>query len=96
MAVEFLPIEGNWYESLESGESFVVVTLDEDERVVEIQHQNGDVEELELEEWFALDLEPTEPPEDWLGTYGEMDEEDAHYNVGDMDTDEWGDPIDLE
>ena len=97
MTPEFLPVDGNWYESLESGESFVVVTVDEDEQVIEIQHRNGDVEEIDFDEWAELDLESISPPEDWQGTYGDMEEEDAHYNVDEVDNDgEWGEPIDLE
>jgi hypothetical protein len=60
------PIVGDWYRS--HGQLFEVVATDDDERVVEIQHADGDIEEIELDDWVtrcrAGSLAAAEPPED--------------------------------
>jgi len=63
MSTDLDPIIGNWYQ----GELFRVVAVDDDRDLLEIQHFDGDVEELERSGWGGLDLEAAEPPEDWTG-----------------------------
>lgn len=43
------PTVGDWYRS--HGQLFEVVAVDDTERVIEIQHADGDIEELEFEDW---------------------------------------------
>src|SRR5215207_11147543 len=43
------PIVGDWYSS--HGQLFEVVALDEHERLVEVQHADGDLEEMDLDDW---------------------------------------------
>jgi hypothetical protein len=73
---EYEPTVGQWYEDLENEETFQVLKVDEDREIVEIQHLDGDVEELDVDGWAELDLELTEEPEGWSGSTGEKDEED--------------------
>src|SRR5437762_609290 len=60
------PVIGRWYRS--HGQLFKVVATDDDEQVIEIQHADGNLEELELEDWIvrarAGSLSPAGPPED--------------------------------
>jgi hypothetical protein len=60
------PIVGDWYAS--HGQLFEVVAVDEDERVIEVQHADGDLEEIEQEDWLARcragSVRQAEPPED--------------------------------
>jgi len=65
MIGEIEPVEGNWYSNLEAGRDFTVLTVDEDAGVVEIQYLDGDVDEIDLADWSELDLEISEPPDDW-------------------------------
>lgn len=60
------PIEGNWYE-LPSGEIFTVVTVDEDDGMVEIQYEDASLEDVELEEWEDMGADPIDPPDEWVG-----------------------------
>jgi hypothetical protein len=59
------PIVGNWYEYPEEGEKFEVLEVDEDRGVVEIQYADGERDEIDLEEWIDLEVDLTDPPEDW-------------------------------
>lgn len=43
------PTVGDWYRS--HGQLFEVVAVDDTEHVIEIQHADGDIEELETEDW---------------------------------------------
>lgn len=60
------PIVGDWYRS--HGQLFEVVAIDEDDAIVEIQHADGDLEEIDLDDWNtrcrAGSLAQAEPPED--------------------------------
>ncbi len=60
------PIIGDWY--LSHGLLFEVVAIDEAEGLIEIQHADGDIEELENDDWrtrsLAGSLQLADPPED--------------------------------
>ena len=62
MGREYEPTVGQWYEDLENDETFQVLKVDEDREIVEIQHLDGDIEELDVDGWAELDLELTEEP----------------------------------
>jgi hypothetical protein len=93
MSENTIPIEGNWYKSLDTGKTLSVVTFDEDESIVEIQYYNGKLEEIEIEEWDDLSLELIDQPEDYIDDAGNLDEDNMHYEMDDMDSDQWGDPL---
>ena len=52
------PIVGNWYKNVEEEKEFEVVAMDEDAQTVEIQYFEGEVEEIDLDSWYELVLEP--------------------------------------
>lgn len=89
MAIEIDPIVGNWYENLEKGLKFEVVAVDEDEGLVEVQYFDGDIEEIDLETWYDLEIEPAEAPEDWTGPMDNLDADDMDYTEADMDVENW-------
>jgi hypothetical protein len=73
-----LPTIGDWYR-YSTGELFEVVAVDEDEGTIEIQHFDGTVEELDVDDWAASwhdrEIETAAAPEDWSGSV-DMDAED--------------------
>lgn len=76
MINELEPLEENWYYDLEQDHHFMVVSVDEDEGLIEIQHENGEIEEIDMEEWEELDLEASEEPEDWKAPIDEEEQEE--------------------
>lgn len=100
MPSEVDPIVGHWYVREEGGQEFEVISVNEAEGAVEVQNIDGDVEEIELEEWYELDIEPAEPPEDWSGGYdpvagsGPVDDEGEFFMDDDLDGEEWDEPLD--
>jgi len=100
MPSEVDPLVGHWYLREEGGREFEVVAVNEGEGIVEVQNIDGDVEEIDLEEWYELEIEPTEPPEEWSGGYDPIaraampDDETDMYPDGEADADPWDKPID--
>jgi len=82
------PVPGQWYENLEDEETFQVLSIDEDSELIELQYEDGDVEEIDYETWQELDLDLTEEPEGWSGS--ESDEEEDG-ELDDDEDDDWDD-----
>src|SRR5690606_29696806 len=74
------PVAGNCYQRIDDGTLFQVITVDEDEELVEIQDFEGDVGEVTLEEWASWDIEAAEPPDDWTAPVDDIDEDDLDYS----------------
>lgn len=92
MASNLDPIVGNWYQRLDKGQEFEVVTFDEEEGVVEIQYFDGDLEQVDIESWHELDVEQTENPENWAGPVDNIMMDDLGYDETDMDDGDWEQP----
>ena len=78
MGRDYDPVKGQWFEDLEENEIFLVLSVDPDTELVEIQYENGDIEEIDLDTWHELDLERTTEPEGWASADGEEEEEYGH------------------
>ena len=81
------PVPGQWYENVEEDETFRVLSLDEDHEIVEIEYLDGEIEELDIDEWHEMDLELTAEPEGWSDEDDE-DDEDEDEDLDDEDEDE--------
>ena len=88
MGREHDPIAGQWYENLEEGEAFQVLSVDEDSEMIEIQYEDGDIEEIDYETWQEIDLEKTEEPEGWTGSEEEYEDEDEDEDWDEEEDDE--------
>ena len=77
MATNLQPRIGDWYKNI-NGDNFEIVAIDEDEATLEIQHFDGAVEEIDLDSWYEMEIEPIEAPEDWSGS---LDIEREDYGV---------------
>ena len=76
MSHELDPKVGRWYRRLDDEQLFKVVSIDEDEGLVEIKTVDGEIEELDSTEWVELDLEAAEAPEDYVDHDEESDEDE--------------------
>lgn len=75
------PVVGAFYEDLEEdGRTFEVLAFDENDGTIEIQYSDGTTDEIDLDDWYGMDLEQLESDED--------DEDDADdSDTSDDDTD---------
>ena len=99
MARDYDPVQGQWFEDLEENEVFRVLSVDPDEEIIEVQYENGDIEEMDLDTWHELDLERASEPEGWASDDDdakeeEEEEEDEDDWDEDEDDDDWDDDDD--
>ncbi len=95
MSRDHNPVPGKWYESLDDEEVFRVLSVDEDAELIELQYEDGDVEEIDYETWQELDLELTEQPEGWSDDDDDDDDDDdEELDDDEDDDDDWDDDED--
>jgi predicted dehydrogenase len=99
VARDYDPVQGQWFEDLEENEVFRVLSVDPDEEIIEVQYENGDIEEMDLDTWHELDLERASEPEGWASDDDddkkeEEEEEDEEDWDEDEDDDDWDDDDD--
>jgi hypothetical protein len=84
------PVVGQWYINADEEETFRVITVDEDAEMVEIEYLDGEIEELDIDEWHELDLELTTEPEGWSEDDDEEDEDEDDWDEDEEeDEDDW-------
>jgi hypothetical protein len=91
---EYAPTPGKWYENKEEDETFRVLSVDEDDELVEIEYLDGEIEELDLDTWHELDLEIVDEPEGWSDEDEDDDEEEEEEDEDDDEDDDWDDDDD--
>jgi len=84
---------GQWYTRADKGEAFQVVGYDERARTIEIQTFGGDVDEIDDDAWAALELERSEPPENFTGPLDDIETGDLGFADTEMKPREWSEPL---
>jgi hypothetical protein len=92
MLNELDPRIDQWYAHRDKGQRFFVLAIDDDEKMVEIQHFDGDIEELSLDEWHNLPLDLSEEPENWSGALDIAEQDDLGTEVTDTSSEDWSEP----
>jgi hypothetical protein len=93
MTTALKPVISQWYRHRDKGQQFYVTALDEEEGTVETQHFDGDVEEMDFDDWHQLSIETIEPPEDWTGPVDDVERDDLGYSETDMTSEDWAEPL---
>ncbi|MCX7055811.1 MAG: DUF6763 family protein [Pseudomonadota bacterium] len=95
MTTRLIPEVGQWYAHRDKGQMFQVVAVDEAQDAVEIQDSDGDVDELDLESWFAMTIELASAPENSTGPADDPDSSEREYTLSaDGGERDWRDPLD--
>ncbi len=89
MATESDPIVNSWYQHLDKGQKFQVVAVDESDLVIEIQYFDGDIEEIDIDDWYQMDLEQIASPEDISGALDVSELDDLGSSITDTDPTDW-------
>jgi hypothetical protein len=92
MSYDMDPIVGNWYQHVDKGLDFEVVAVDEENASVEIQYADGTLDEIGLDDWYEIDIEPAEPPEDWTGPLEDADTDEIDDTDSGVEEDDWDEP----
>ena len=93
MPTALKPVISQWYRHRDKGQHFYVTALDEAEGTVETQHFDGDLEEMDFDDWRQLSIETIEPPEDWTGPVDDVERDDLGYSETDMTSEDWDEPL---
>ena len=88
MSREYEPAVGQWYENIDEDETFRVISVDEDAELVEVEYEDGEIEELDMDTWAEFNLEKVDQPEGWVGDDIGDDDEDDDDDDWDEDDDE--------
>lgn len=92
MATEADPIVTTWYKHLDKGQKFQVVAVDENDYLIEIQYFDGDIEEIDIDDWYLMDLEQIESPEDISGALDVSEIDDLGNSITDTMPSDWDAP----
>lgn len=93
MIATLKPVVSQWYRHLDKGQQFYVTAFDEAEGTVELQHFDGDLEEMDIDDWHAIAVEPIEQPKDWTGPVDDIERDDLGYSETDMTSQDWQAPL---
>jgi hypothetical protein len=96
---DYEPQAGQWYEDLETEETFQVLAVDPDEELIRIQWPDREIQAIDLDQWNEMDLELAVAPEGWVDDVEEDDEDeeddlDLEDEDWDEDDDDWDDDED--
>lgn len=70
--------EGQWYADRSNHDVFCVIAVDESDGLIDVRDRYGDIDEFDLDEWDAMDLELCAAPQDWgLALEDHPDDEDS-------------------
>lgn len=92
MPTRVAPVINTWYRHLDKGQEFEVIDLDEAQGVVELQYFDGSLDQMDMDAWRRLEIEPIEPPEDWTGPVDDIERDDMGYTETDMEAGDWDAP----
>ena len=84
---------GQWYLRWDTGELFQVIAIDEQNRTIEIQNFDGDIDEMDAAAWQGLPIGFAEPPEDWTGPVDDVEVDDLGYSETAMEAKDWEAPL---
>lgn len=79
MPMEEEPVVGGMYED-ENGLAFEVLSIDEDDGTIEVQYENGEVNEIDVDAWYEMELQPLK-----AGAWKDADEDEAEEEVEEKD-----------
>lgn len=87
MPMEEEPIVGAVYEGAE-GRTFEVLSFDVDEATIEIEYEDGTLEEMDLDAWYELDVQQVESEDEDLDDDCVDDEPEDEDDEDDDDLDD--------
>lgn len=88
MPTDIDPVVNNWYDDLDKDQKFKVISLDDGTGLLEVQYLDGELEEIDIESWYLLEVEPSNGPEPWSGSPNAPDQAYS-YPDSDSNKDEW-------
>jgi hypothetical protein len=73
---EFQPSVGQWYLRLDNQRKFEVIDIDDGDGMIEVQDEDGALDEIDADTWFSVALELTEQPQELNALFDNIAETD--------------------
>jgi len=89
------PVVGAFYED-EDGRTFEVVSFDENDGTIEIQYSDSTTDEIDLDDWYGLDLERLETDDEDEDAVDKTEEDAVPEDDVDDEDDDYPDEEDEE
>lgn len=96
MVHDVTPMPGDWFEHTDKGQRFTVIDVDEERSRIEVQYFDGDIDEFDMDDWYALEILPIDSPEDWTGPIDSIEPDELDYAETGGQSQEWQVPEDSE
>ena len=93
MALDIDPVVDNWYMHLDKGQRFTITEVNEDDETIELQHFDGDIDEITFSDWSDYNVELCEAPENWSGPIDIGTVDDYGTEITDTSSDDWNEPL---
>lgn len=93
MVIPQEPVIDDWYRD-SMGRTMKVVAFDSDEKTVEVQYFEGEIDEFDLDDWYQLGMVAIAPPEDWSGPFDDLVHDDLGSTEQPMVPVDWNGPAD--
>lgn len=90
----YYPPVNSWYEDVSNSQLFEIVAIDEKSGTIEIQYQDGDIDEFDVETWGQLNIIKAQAPTDESGAYG-LDTDEFWTDTSDFDSSEYINPLEM-
>ena len=79
------PTVGQWYLRPDTGRKFEVIYIDDGDGLIEIQDEEGALDQIDSDTWFTESLEMSDQPQNAVGAFD---------NTSEPDEADGGDPVD--
>lgn len=63
------PVINSWYWDVDHADQFEIIDTDDENGLIDVQFFTGEIEEMDMDEWFSLRLVAIADPIDWSGPY---------------------------
>jgi len=93
MSTDADPLPSNWYSPQGKGQEFRVVAVDNENKLIELQNFDGEINEIDFDAWYEMDFELVAAPENWSGAYDYGEIDDLGTEVTDTLPSDWSEPL---
>jgi hypothetical protein len=83
--INTFPQVGQWYARLDTSEAFLITGYDDKARTIETQAVDGDLDEIDADNWSLLPLAMVEAPQDWTEALADLDIPSARAGINQVE-----------
>lgn len=70
-----LPTMGQWYQDIAINRLFEIIGQDQYCATIDIRYDDGEIDEIDLEQWAQMSVALADPPQDWRSLFDLSEEQ---------------------